>query len=68
MNTLFAGLGIDLNRIDGIISKTLTMLPTLFATTRGPLLDKNVNILLIREEIVTVINLNFIFHLVNVTN
>lgn len=55
MNISFAGPGIDLNRIDSTISNTLTILSTLFATTKKSLLNENVDIFLVKGEVITVL-------------
>lgn len=58
LNTLFIELNTDLNKINGIISRILTIYPTLFAAIKELLVNKNVNIFVIKREIVT--NLHFL--------
>lgn len=59
LNTPFAGPDIALNGIGGIISRIWTIPPTLFATTRKHLFNKNIDILLIKGEVVMVLPLFF---------
>lgn len=47
----------DLNGIDGTTSRILTMPPTLFVTIKKPLLNKDIDILFVRREVVTVLAL-----------
>lgn len=47
----------DLNEIDNTISRILTILPTLFVTTKRFFFNKNVNILLVKGEVITILSL-----------
>lgn len=61
LSILFAKLSMTLNRIDDIISRTLIMPLTLSLTIKRPLLNKNIDILYVGEEILTILLLSFNF-------